>query len=164
MTTNDYREELFSFFDAYVDFLARMSKDEEEKLQALMSNSLPRIEHAISMAQANAKQIENFELKRVRLQEQAGFVGMTFSEIIDSSPEEEQQALEGLFRQFQSYVDDIKFHNTKSMRVAQTNMREIDPESAVLSDDNAQSAVSGAYIRTKETTRSGQTTLLETKI
>ena len=165
MTAMDYREEFFAFLDQYADFLARMAKDEEEKLRALMSNLLPRIEHAISVAQANAKQVENFELKRTRLQEQAGFGGMTFTEIIEAAPEEEQQSLDAVFRRIQSCVDEIKFHNSKSMRVAHTNMREIDPNAAIgTADDPGRTGASGAYMRAREKTRPDQISLLRTKI
>ena len=61
-----YEEELFSFLEDYADFLAHMVRDEQEKLSSLLSNSLPRIEAAIATAQANSKQMENFELSRSR--------------------------------------------------------------------------------------------------
>lgn len=156
-----YQQELFSFLEEYADFLAHMVKDEEEKLAALLSNSLPRIESAISTAQANAKQMENFELSRMRLQEQAGYGGMSFSEIIESAPEEESQGLEALLRRIQGYVDDIKFHNTKSMRVARTNMLEMNPNAEVPGMTSA--SAGSAYLKAREKT-TGTKTMLETKI
>lgn len=156
-----YQQELFSFLEEYADFLAHMVKDEEEKLAALLSNSLPRIEAAISTAQANAKRMENCELSRMRLQEQAGYGAMSFSEIIENAPDEERLSLEALLRRIQGYVDDIKFHNTKSMRVARTNILEMNPN-ADFSGTSAASA-SGAYRKAREDAAGGKT-MLETKI
>lgn len=156
-----HQQELFSFLEDYAEFLAHMVKDEEEKLSALLSNLLPRIEGAISTAQANAKQMENFELTRMRLQEQAGYGGMSFSEIIENAPDEERQSLEALLMRIQGYVDDIKFHNTKSMRVARTNILEMNPNADL--SGMSQASASGAYLKAREKT-AGSKTMLETKI
>lgn len=156
-----HQEELYIFLEEYADFLARMVKDEEEKLAALLSNSLPRIEGAISTAQANAKQMENYETTRIRLQDQAGYGGMSFSEIIENAPEEEQQSLEALLTCIQGYVDDIKFHNTKAMRVARANILEINPGAEI--PGAPQASASGAYLKARDKT-TGTKTMLETKI
>lgn len=162
MYTEKYEEELFSCLEEYADFLARMAKDEDEKLQALVSNSLPRIERAISVAQANAKQLESFELKRIRLQEQAGYGNMTFSEMIESAPEEERQSLEALLWRIQEYVDRIKYTNSKSMKVARVNMKEIDPAAEV--PGAVHSPASDAYRKARERINGDKTMLLKAKI
>lgn len=160
MSTEKYEEELFQFLEQYADFLGQMAINEEEKLQALISNSLPRIERAISNAQADAKQMENYELKRQRLQEQAGYGGMTFSEMIDYAPEEEAQSLEALLWRIEDYVGTIKFHNSKSMKVARTNMLDLNPGAEL----PGAAAVNGVYQKVKDRTKANNASILETKI
>ncbi len=131
MITEAQADELFAFFEKYASALHTMARDEREKLGALLSNSLPRIEHAISTAQANAKLIENLESKRIALQESLGFGQMAFSQLLDEVPETHKLSLSSLFRQVQASVDEIKFTNDKSMAVAHTNITRLNPEALV---------------------------------
>lgn len=131
MITEAQALELFAFFEKYASALNTMARDEKEKLSALTSNSLPRIEHAISTAQANTKLIENLESKRLVLQESLGCSQMTFSQLIEEIPEAHKLSLSSLFRQIQSSVDEIKFMNDKSMAVAHTNITRLNPEALV---------------------------------
>lgn len=159
--TEKYQQELFSFLEEYADFLAYMVHDEEEKLAALLSNSLPRIEKAIATAQANAKQMENYELRRIRLQEQAGYGGASFAEIVEYAPEEEQQSLAALLQRIQNTVETIKYHNTKSMNVARTNMMERNPGAEL--PGTPKSAAGSAYRKAGGHSME-QHSMLETKI
>lgn len=128
MITEAQAAELFVFFEKYASALHGMARDEKEKLSALLSNSLPRIEHAISTAQANTKLIENYENRRITLQASLGCPDMTFSQLIEEIPETHRLSLSSLFRQIQSSVDEIKFTNEKSMEVAHTNITRLNPE------------------------------------
>lgn len=149
---------LVSFFEEYADFMAEMAASETEKLQALISNELPRIEHAISVAQANAMKLDNMELQRIRLQERAGCEGLTFSQIIARAPDEEKQRLEALFARIQGCIEDIKQRNDKSVGVANANMRRLNVE---LSHSGRDASPAGAYIRAQE--NRGDMPILETK-
>ncbi len=131
MITEAQAAELFTFFEKYASALNTMARDEKEKLNALLSNSLQRIEHAISTAQANTKLIETLESRRIALQESLGYGQMTFSQLIEEIPETHKLSLSSLFRQIQSYVDEIKFTNDKSMVVAHTNITRLNPETLV---------------------------------
>ena len=131
MITEAQSVELFIFFEKYASALHTMTRDEKEKLNALLSNSLPRIEHAISTAQANTKLIENLESKRIALQESLGCAQMTFSQLIEEIPDTRKLALSSLFRQIQSYVDEIKFTNEKAMVAAHTNITRLNPDSLI---------------------------------
>lgn len=116
-----------AFMEGYTSFLQRMCEDEKKKLEALSSNELTRIEQSISVSQANAKQLENYEVKRVLLQKQAGFDGLSFRQLIAAAPEEEQSNLWKLFTGFEGKVAEIRFYNDKSMAVARDNMVKMDP-------------------------------------
>lgn len=155
--------ELIDFYEEYAAFLAQILRDEKEKLQALLSNSLPRIEHAISEAQANTKQMENMELRREVLQEAAGFGGRTFREIIESVPEDEKAAFQALFERIQNDVEQIKFHNEKSMSVARANVKAVNPEA--LMPHEQKNAAQNPYVRASRQTQPDQSaSILETKI
>lgn len=130
MLTSEQAQELFVFFEKYVSVLYSIVQDEKEKLNALTSNSLPRIEHSISTAQANAKQIENFEAKRMSLQASMGCAGMTLSQIAELAPETHAVSLPSLFKQMESYIDEIKYVNDRSMSVARENMARLSPARA----------------------------------
>lgn len=153
----DYQQ-LYDFLEEYTDFLDKMQRDETEKFAALSSRDMARIEHSISVAQANAKQLENFETQRIKLQNRAGLEGLSFREIILKAPEHEQSWLLQLFDRFERSVSDIKFYNDKSMSVARDEMLEIDP-SAVLPGAVKQNP----YSKLKEET-GNKNGMLETKI
>lgn len=128
MITEAQAAELFAFFEKYASALHGVVGDEKEKLSALLSNSLPRIEHAISTAQANTKLIESYENRRIALQQDLGCPGMTFAQLLEEIPEAHRLSLSSLFRQIQASVDEIKFTNDKSMEVAHTNVTRLNPE------------------------------------
>lgn len=153
-------EEFVSFMTGYTAFLGRMRADESEKLNALTSRELQRIEHSIAVSQANAKQLENYEARRMTLQASAGYEGMTFRQLIASVPEDERDALWKLFSQFESNVAEIRFFNDKSMAVARDNMMEIDP-AAVLPGQGG-TRPNNPYEKIREE-RNEQNNILETK-
>ncbi|MEG0018875.1 MAG: flagellar export chaperone FlgN [Hydrogenoanaerobacterium sp.] len=151
--------ELVGFFEEYADFTSHMASSETEKVRALISNELPRIEHAISVAQANAMKLENMEQQRIKLQERAGCGGKTFSEIIENAPDEEKERLRVLFLRIQGSVEDIKQRNEKSVDIASANMRRLNIELEPRSTDTTPAS---AYMRVKENKGSGP--MLETKV
>lgn len=161
MARQDYETELFNFFEEYAEFLEKLNSDEEEKLSSLLSNSIERIEHAISVGQANAKQMENMERRRIRLQEKAGYAGMTFSEIIESAPDEERVGLEALLHRVITLAENIQFQNKKSMGVARDNLHIMNLAPETLAGASKQAT---AYVRASEKTRVPSISLLETKI
>ncbi len=131
MITEAQAAELFVFFEKYASALLGMVRDEKEKLSALLSNSLPRIEHAISTAQANTKLIESLESKRIALQQRVGCPEMTFSQLLEEIPESHRLSISSLFGQIQASVDEIKFTNEKSMGVAHTNITRLNPDTLI---------------------------------
>lgn len=156
-------ESFLVFLQRYNSFLLKMAQDEDEKLQALVSGQLTRIEHALSTAQANAKQIENLEVKRMELQEQAGVEGMTFSQILALLPEELRAEGEALFAQFEKHLNDVKFRNGKSMDYARAHLQAIHPEAMKESTVSGSGSVAGnAYA--KMANLDERSSMLETKI
>ncbi|MDL2327149.1 hypothetical protein LJC64_00605 [Ruminococcaceae bacterium OttesenSCG-928-A11] len=158
MPTSQAHDEFVSFMVDYTAFLARMRTDENDKLAALSSRDLSRIERSISVSQANAMQLDNFEARRQALQAAAGYEGLSFRELIAKAPGEDQDRLWQLFTRFEGNVAEIRFFNDKSMAVARDNMIEIDPESVLPSGKG-----NNPYERIREK-QGGQGSILETKV
>lgn len=159
--TSNHEAAFFDFLEEYAQFLEKLDSDEKEKLAALMSNSIERIEHAISVGQANAMQIENLERRRVRLQEKAGYAGMTFSEIVECAPDEERVGLDALMRRIVMLVENVQYQSKKSVGVANDHLRMSNVMPQPAADAPGQAS---AYLRANEKTRRPSISMLETKI
>lgn len=158
--TKEYQEFVELMVD-YTAFLGQMVRDENEKLVALSSRELPRIEHSISVSQANAKQLANFEAKRAAAQEKAGYSGLSFRQLIEQAPQGEQEKLWQLFTRFEGNVAEIRFFNDKSMAVARDGMIEVDPASVLPGLSGARP--NNPYEKIREEQHE-QSNILETKV
>ncbi len=127
MAISSTQQEYFAFMAEYATFLEHMLDDERNKLLALQSKELPRIEQSIVTSQANAKQLENLETKRLHLQMKAGYNELSFLQILETQDKEELRVLRPLYDSFERNVREIRFFNTKSMAVAKDNMQHLKP-------------------------------------
>ncbi len=160
MTATRNFQEFVQLMEDYTGFLARMCSDEGDKLAALSSRELPRIERSIAVSQANAKQLENYENRRMAAQQEAGLEGLSFRELIDLAPPHEQSRLWQLFSSFESSVAEIRFFNDKSMAVARDAMVELNPESVLPPKPGAAASNPYAKLRSQQ---DGQPGLLKGK-
>lgn len=164
MLNEQCAERLVEFFDEYAEALALMETDEKEKLTALISNSLPRIERAINMGQANTKQIENYERKRIALQSSMECEGKTLNELISLVPVKNRAQLSALFDKIKLSVREINYLNQKSMIVARSNIIQVNPEVlASIEPREHESAVNRPYEDTVRTARSEAMPLFKAK-
>lgn len=147
MPVSTAQQDFLTFVEEYTQFLEHMTVDESEKLSALGSRDLERIERSIAVSQANAKRLENYELKRIDQQARAGYGGLTFPQLVEKADPAEQGRLRQLFGRFERSVKEIRFRNDKSMAVAKDNMMSVDPE-AVLPGAGAKAQ--NPYARFKE--------------
>lgn len=131
-------QQYFSFMSEYASFLEAMVDTEREKLDALLSNQLKRIEHSVSCQQAVSMQIENYEKRRLQLQTDAGFGDLPFHEMIEQVDSEEQEKLKKIFDRMRKAAEEVKFLNEKSMKLVKVNMQAL--SSAVPSDMQANSS------------------------
>lgn len=161
MFTSHAHEEFVSFMVEYTTFMGRMRADEHEKLAALSSGALARIENSIAVSQANAKQLENYEIRRIALQAAAGYGELSFRELIEVAPPEEQDNLWQLLTRFEGHVAEIRFFNDKSMAVARDNMIEIDPEAVLTGQSGGRP--NNPYERIKDE-QNGRMSLMEKKV
>jgi len=127
---NGYQE-FYDFMEEYTCFFQDAADLEEEKLAALLSDDLHRIERALMEHQRVTKQIEQYELRRAQLQERLGIGGKTFREIIDLTDGAERQDLKFLFSAFEAAIQCIKHANARSLDIARLNLRILDEISPV---------------------------------
>jgi hypothetical protein len=117
------KENLYLFFSEYADFMEEMETIQKEKLESILSNDLGRMERSIKVQQAYAMRLDNIENRRIRLQAETGFGGMTLSEIISCAPEERKTELRLLFDRISRSLGNIKYFNDKAFEVADMNLR-----------------------------------------
>lgn len=160
MPVSGTQQDFLTFVEEYTEFLERMTDDESEKLSALNSRDLERIERSIAVSQANAKRLENYEVKRISMQAKAGYEGMTFDQLIERADPMEQGWLRQLFARFERSVNEIRFRNDKSMAVARDNMLALDPEAALPA---GKTPAQNPYAKIKKEAGE-QTNILETKV
>ncbi|MEG0339234.1 MAG: hypothetical protein RR573_04895 [Oscillospiraceae bacterium] len=154
---------LLGFLEQYSTFLQSMLDNEKEKLAALLSNSLPRIEHCILTAQADTKQLENLEKKRMTLQQNIGCGGYTLEQLVNEVPDNTRARMSDLCAQVRNTVDEIRFHNDKSMDIARTNVKQINPDA--LEAQPKRDAAHNPYTKAKNAKQADDTvSILETKI
>lgn len=161
MPVSQAEQEYITFMEEYTEFLEHMVQDEREKLAALSSRDLKRIEHSISVSQANAMKMENNEIRRVTLQNKAGFEGLSFRELIEKATPLEKSWLTQLFTRFEKAVQEIRFHNDKSMQVARDGMIELDPSALLPGQDDK---MPDAYRKIQENNAAGASPILEKKV
>jgi hypothetical protein len=151
-------DDLMVFLNEYAIFLEDMIKVEQEKLSALVTNDLVRIEHSITEQQATAKQFENMERKRLVIQADAGYQDRTFSEIIEAVELEKKDQLQTTFNRIQKAISQIKFLNNKAMDVVKTNV------SMQMSVSGQQAQQAYGYSKDQIETNSKHISLLEKKV
>lgn len=161
MLTDAQVDELMEFLGRYCAALSQMAEGEKEKLHALTSNSLPRVEHAISLAQANSMQIENLEKQRIALMTGFGCGNYNHRELLGAVQPERREALLGVIRQFEEHIETVRFYNSRSMDVARDNLMRVSPET-VLAQRNGKA--SDPYTAAKKGLGGESTSLLQTKI
>lgn len=159
MITEQQATTMLAFLEQYSAFLTAMSNDEKEKLAALVSNSLERIERAILTGQANAKQMDSMEKKRMALQEELSCGGYSLNELCEATPINLRVRMSELSQSVREAISDIRFNNDKSMSVARSNIIQVNPE-AVLASVKQEGTNPYARAKNKE---HDQTSILTTK-
>lgn len=123
MKNVDKAIEYYEFLNRYTEFFGEMESFEQHKLSVLMSGNLREMEHAMSVAQANAKQLENLENRRIALQQEAGLGGLTLRELAARAGGRRGEILARQLNQLNSYIANISFYNSKSMKIAEDNLK-----------------------------------------
>ena len=119
--------DFYDFMIEYTEFLEDTAEKEKEKLSALLSDDLKRIEHCLNEHQSTIKKTELFEKDREKLQKKLGIGGLTLKEIIERcSDPEEKEMLQKLSVRFKTAIDNVKHANKTALQVAQMNLQIIE--------------------------------------
>lgn len=153
--------EFYGFMEEYAGFFEGLVQQEQEKLEALLSNELKDIEQSISAQQAATMRMEKYEKRRMELQNAAGFEELTFRQIIEKAQADQKAPLEALFTRVTQAVDQIKFYNEKSMELVRTNLQLLND---AVSPEKRQEAQSYQASGTQKESWGRGVSLFETKI
>lgn len=123
MSVTESQREFFDFLGKYTDYLESMVEGEKEKLAAILSNDLERIDHSVAAQQAVSMQMGTYEKRRAQLQSAAGYDTREFRQILKELPEEEQTALGQVFNRMEQAIQEIQYYNGKALEVVKLNLQ-----------------------------------------
>lgn len=121
-------QQYIRFMSGYASYFEGLAEEEKDKLDALLSHDLQRMERSIAQQQAVEKKMEQLEELRESLQQAAGFGEMTCQQIIALLDGEEKSGLQEAYRRLTDAVASVKFYNQKSMDVCKQNLQLIGSE------------------------------------
>lgn len=117
--------EFYSFMSEYTDFFFSVMKKEEQKMKALYSRDLTKINEILRQHQETEKLVADYESRRMELHKSLGLEGKTFREIIDESTTGKEELME-LYSKLSGYVMNTKEYNSKSLDFAKMNLEIVD--------------------------------------
>ncbi len=118
-----YYDEFYDFMQQYTDFFIDISDKEKEKMNALDSDDLVKINKILSEYQIYVKKTEIFEKRRVELFKKIGIEGKTFKSIVDMETGDNHEELEDLFYSFRQAVMSAKEYNMHALEIARDNIK-----------------------------------------
>lgn len=118
-------EEYRAFLEHYASFLEGMSTQAQEMHGALASFHGDQLTKAMSGMQSHIMQLKNLEARRVELQREAGYDGLTFARLLEQRPAEERPALKALCRRIEMCVENIRYFNGKSQSFAKEGLASV---------------------------------------
>lgn len=127
-------DEFYSFMLEYTEFFEETAAKEREKMSALLSDDLGRIEKCLTEHQTTIKKTELFEAEREKLQGSLGLGGKSFRQIMSMTDGEEYEKLRKLYNRFKTAVDNVSHSNKTALQIAETNMRIIESMTTSVND------------------------------
>lgn len=127
-------DEFYNFMLEYTEFFEQTAVLEREKMCALLSDDLRRIEKCLNEHQSTIKKAEAYENEREKLQARIGLGGKSFRQIMALTDGDEYEALRKLYNRFKTAVDNVSHSNKTSLQIAETNMKIIESMTATVND------------------------------
>lgn len=119
------KDNLTSFFDITQKMLEQindMIRSEQEKRNALLNHEGEKIESLLQEQQAKMMKLEGLEKKRLAAQSQAGFEGLSSSEILAKLPKDASVLFVRLFSDLQNAASQLQELNQLSLEIATTEL------------------------------------------
>ena len=140
-------DEFIIFLGKYRDELETALENENEKRRALISGEPARLEAMLQMQQAETMKIQNFEKKRLEMQEALGYRGIRAKQLVEAIPEGVQKRrLSTVLDEITSLVGNIREQNRQALELANKNLKiiekavasaGIDPQHGIYTPDTA---------------------------
>ena len=108
----------FNFMENYTEFYREVEKSEYEKMDALMSDDLPRLRQAMQNYEICIKKAQQIESERIELCRKLGFENMAFSEVVRHFKGEEKERLISQKNTLETILKTIQYLNKKSLEFA----------------------------------------------
>lgn len=99
---------------------------EQEKLKAVQENNVAVVEDCMKKEQAVMLKLRGLEQKRENAQQELGWEGKTFREIIELAPQEERQELQQMFDRLSAAIRVFRETNEGAMDAMSVQLREIE--------------------------------------
>ncbi|MGB5822839.1 MAG: flagellar export chaperone FlgN [Proteocatella sp.] len=134
----------------FIDVIGEMSEFfdgfqllEKEKLEAVRSNNIRKLEECMKKEQAEILALRGLEKKQTAIQKTLGYEGLTFKAIIDLVPGMKKDELEIMYSRLSNSLE-IFTKTTDSVKKAiDTNLSTIDDMLDVKKESNGREAVDG---------------------
>lgn len=143
-------DELIVLLGKYRDELRTALDNESEKRRALISGEPEKLEAMLQLQQAETMQIQNFEKKRLEMQEALGFRGLKAKQLAEAvSDERQRQQLSAVLDEIAGLVGNIREQNQQALELAKGNLKiiekavtsaGIDPQHGLYSPETAKGA------------------------
>lgn len=108
-----------------VELFDRMIPLEQSKLDAVSHNQVSQLEDIIKKEQAEIMVLRGLDQKRERTQEELGWKGLTFQEILKKAPEEQKAELQKLFDELAGRVTAFQSVTESSRTMMEVNLHAI---------------------------------------
>ncbi|MCI8453620.1 MAG: flagellar protein FlgN [Lachnospiraceae bacterium] len=105
-----------------IDLFGELVETEQQKLDAAAAHNVQVLEECVTKEQALQLRLRGLERSREKAQEQAGFGGLRFREIIDRLPRDEQEQLAPLFEALSRRIQMFQEINTDTNKILETNL------------------------------------------
>lgn len=114
----------------FVELFDRMTPLEQEKLDVVKRNQVSALEEIIKREQAEVMALRGLDQKRECLQKELGFEGMSFQEILERLPKEQQPEFQELFDILGSRVKEFQSVTESSKVMMEVNLHAINKMAA----------------------------------
>lgn len=142
----EQKELFYHFMQEYISFLDEMVEVQKTQLEAVLSKQVKQVEKSVATLQTFLMRLDGMEKKRMDLQAKAGYGDMTFSQIIEHTPNDQKQELQAVFEAMEKRVSDISYYNSKSQDKVKLDLQVWDNSSA----QSAGAAAAGGYTANKK--------------
>ena len=115
-------ERYYNFMDSYTEFYREVQNVEYEKLDALLSNDLTRIQKTMQNYETYIKKAQQFENDRIELCKELGFENMAYSEVLRHFQGMEKLKLSRQKNSLEAILKTVQYLNKKSLEYADMQM------------------------------------------